>query len=1209
MDIQRIAIIFDTTLRPETSGVYCKRALERHVEVQHFQPHELDRIPTAGFDLYLNIDDGLRYHLPPGCRPSAFWAVDTHVDFDRCREKAPRFDLVFAAQRDGVDLLRGIGVRSASWLPLACDPGVHRKHDDLAKQFDIAFVGNIFPGPRADLLTLIQRRYKNTFAGQAYFDDMARTYSAARIAFNRSIRNDVNMRVFEAVGCGSLLMTNDLSDNGLDELFRDGAHLATYRDGGDLLDKLGFYLEREALRERIAAAGRAEAIAKHTYAHRMETILRRAEETLLKRSVAVGWVERSGIHQEPAKAIDPRSEALPFGAGLPTPPSAGPEVSHTQKSKASPDPFYFGYPRPEVVALVPQTARRVLDIGCGAGRLGEAIKQRQPATVSGIELDAQAATTARGRLDHVWAGDIEELDLDIPPGSFDAIVCADVLEHLREPARVLKRIREWLAPDGCIVASIPNVRHHSIVRSLLQGNWTYESAGLLDRTHLRFFTRREIEKLFHRAGFAIDGMWSVNGPGDDPSQRHGANGAVQLGSLSIAGLSQSDADEFYTYQFLIRAQPLPAPEYGLTSIVIVTYNEITFTRQCLDSIRLLTDEPYEIIVVDNGSTDGSVEYLRAMGDVRLIENDSNRGFPAAANQGMAVAAGKQVLLLNNDLVVTTGWLGRMLRALRGGDSRVGLVGPRSNLVSGPQQVEVAYENIAELDGFAWDFGKCQNGVTVDVSRLVGFCLLIKREVTDAIGLLDEQFGLGCFEDDDYCLRAIAAGFQAVIAGDAFVHHFGSRTFLGSGVDAGSLMRENHARFIAKWSANGNGRNGEHAQPSPMNWVTRSPRVGPGPFAVDIAPEGGLRLRLDLARPKVSLCMIVRDNARTIGPCLESIRPWVDEMIVVDTGSVDETPRIVESFGAKLYHFPWCDDFSAARNESLRHATGDWLFWMDSDDTIPAECGHGLRQLVERQNDPSIVAYVMQVHCLGSLEEEQAGMGLEAVDHVKLFRNLPELRFDGRMHEQILTAINRMNGGIAATKLHVVHSGSDRSPAGQARKLERDMRLLLLELAERPEHPFTLFNLGMTQLHLNRSADAADYLRRSLAVSPPSNSHVKKAFALLALAEMQQGRREEALAACRQGLKFQPHDVELRFREAGALQELGRLAEARDAYMALLDDGASGAFQFSSINLGMRGSCGGVSPVATVPAELRPDFFQPELRPYRRQPADGGEGRV
>ncbi len=89
-------------------------------------------------------------------------------------------------------------------------------------------------------------------------------------------------------------------------------------------------------------------------------------------------------------------------------------------------------------------------------------------------------------------------------------------------------------------------------------------------------------------------------------------------------------------------------------------------------------------------------------------------------------------------------------------------------------------------------------------------------------------------------------------------------------------------------------------------------------------------------------MIVRDSALTLRPCLESIRPWVDEMVVVDTGSIDETPHIVNEFGGRLFHFPWCDDFSAARNESLRHARGDWLFWMDSDDTISADCGRKLR---------------------------------------------------------------------------------------------------------------------------------------------------------------------------------------------------------------------------------------------------------------------------
>ncbi len=148
---------------------------------------------------------------------------------------------------------------------------------------------------------------------------------------------------------------------------------------------------------------------------------------------------------------------------------------------------------------------------------------------------------------------------------------------------------------------------------------------------------------------------------------------------------------------------------------------------------------------------GPSEYLAGFPGVRLIANDTNRGFPAAANQGIAAATGDQILLLNNDVVLTTGWFGRLLRALHS-DPAIGLVGPCSNCVSGPQQVETRYEGLADLDGFAWDWGKQHDGLRVEVSRLVGFCLLIRREVVDAIGLLDEQFGVGCYDDDDYCLR-------------------------------------------------------------------------------------------------------------------------------------------------------------------------------------------------------------------------------------------------------------------------------------------------------------------------------------------------------------------------------------------------------------------------------------------------------------------------
>jgi tetratricopeptide (TPR) repeat protein len=298
-------------------------------------------------------------------------------------------------------------------------------------------------------------------------------------------------------------------------------------------------------------------------------------------------------------------------------------------------------------------------------------------------------------------------------------------------------------------------------------------------------------------------------------------------------------------------------------------------------------------------------------------------------------------------------------------------------------------------------------------------------------------------------------------------------------------------------------------------------------------------------------MIARDSAKALPAALESIRPWVDEMVIVDTGSVDETPRIAESFGGRLFHFPWCDDFSAARNESIRHARGDWIFWMDSDDTIPFECGRQLRRLIDGVVDPRLMGFIMQVHCPGGGADGESEFDFEHVDHVKLFRNRPDLRFDGRIHEQILGAISAAGGAIVRTKLHVIHSGSDRSPEAEEKKLERDLRILYLEAAERPEHPFTLFNLGMTHVHASRFAEAADYLRRGIAQCHHDHPHLRKAFSLLVHAELHLGRGEVALEACRQGLRLFPLDAELRFREGLVLHDLGRPEEARRAYLAAL----------------------------------------------------------
>ena len=341
MPLTSIAICFDNTHRPETTGTYSLAALREFATVRHVLPTDLGTLSGQQYDLYLRIDDGLDYQLPTALRPSAWWAIDTHVGFDRCLAQARSCDLVFAAQRDGAERLRHAGVASAIWLPLACDPAVHRRHDG-PKRFDVAFVGNLFAGPRADLLDLIQRKYHNSFVGRCYFDEMARTYSAARTVFNRSILNDVNMRVFEAVACGSLLVTNDLADNGQTDLFRDGTHVATYRDGDELLDKIDFYLKHPDARAKVESDGMREAVEKHTYRHRMETIVTAAEK--LPTIVAV-----ASPHPVPAAY----------------------------------DPGYFEFDRPELRALVPPSARDVLDVGCGAGQFGAALKARQPCRVTG----------------------------------------------------------------------------------------------------------------------------------------------------------------------------------------------------------------------------------------------------------------------------------------------------------------------------------------------------------------------------------------------------------------------------------------------------------------------------------------------------------------------------------------------------------------------------------------------------------------------------------------------------------------------------------------------------------------------------------------------------------------------------------------------------------------------------------------------------------
>lgn len=168
------------------------------------------------------------------------------------------------------------------------------------------------------------------------------------------------------------------------------------------------------------------------------------------------------------------------------------------------DELYYAGVNDHILALLPEDARRLLDVGCAAGNLGAAIKQTRPgAVVHGVETEESAAKRARERLDRVFQADLNEAVPELD-GPYDCITCSDVLEHLIDPWTTLRHLVDQLAPDGRVIASIPNVRHYKVLRELaLRGTFRYRESGILDATHLRFFTLTEMKRLFDSAGLRV----------------------------------------------------------------------------------------------------------------------------------------------------------------------------------------------------------------------------------------------------------------------------------------------------------------------------------------------------------------------------------------------------------------------------------------------------------------------------------------------------------------------------------------------------------------------------------------------------------------------------------------------------------------------------------------------------------------------------------
>ncbi len=205
------------------------------------------------------------------------------------------------------------------------------------------------------------------------------------------------------------------------------------------------------------------------------------------------------------------------------------------------DHGYYENERPEIARLVPATARVILDVGCGKGRLGEMLKRAaQERKVYGIEYHPSIAQEAGKVLDGVLVGDIQTMTIDFAPEFFDCIIFADVLEHVIDPAGALIRLRPHLKKDGAVLCSIPNIRHYTAIMKVIKG-WDYDDYGIFDRTHLRFFSLKSMQRLLGDAGFVVEHVQ----PRIAASKKMRVLNTLLLGALN----------DFLAMQYLLLARP------------------------------------------------------------------------------------------------------------------------------------------------------------------------------------------------------------------------------------------------------------------------------------------------------------------------------------------------------------------------------------------------------------------------------------------------------------------------------------------------------------------------------------------------------------------------------------------------------------------------------------------------------------------------------
>lgn len=447
------------------------------------------------------------------------------------------------------------------------------------------------------------------------------------------------------------------------------------------------------------------------------------------------------------------------------------------------DNSYYSHERSELLNLIPEYARTVLEIGCGTGNLGKLIKQRQSCEIYGIELDKNAAKIAESKLDKIYSGFVEDYIEILPQNYFDCIILADVLEHLKTPEPVLKELLKSLKDDGLILVSIPNFCHYSVIEKILWESFKYAPEGILDNTHISFYTKGSMVKMLTGLNLQI-------------SEIIYAKVFLNINNelINILKDNKIEIENFLldanNFQYFMTAKKLPEKMKSgrgnfsdqPISIILTLTDNIEFNNISIEKVIKQTLLPYKLIIIGNFSVLDKLPELPPE-NTQVIQLNQEKSYTFYLNKAVNNADGEYILLLNANSCVGPGYLEGMLEHFNFFEN-TGIVVPVSNSGNDNQKINNVPYDIKGLNNFEDYSNYIKNRLpqsvnfseirfahnTSEIKDVESFCMLLTKNLIEQIGGFDTRLENNFFADD-YCLRANLKGFKVIVARDVFVHNF------------------------------------------------------------------------------------------------------------------------------------------------------------------------------------------------------------------------------------------------------------------------------------------------------------------------------------------------------------------------------------------------------------------------------------------------------